>query len=121
MHELRTELITYFERFIEEQKKKQKNKKPKKEEKLIEELLLEKITDQNWLSTLAYLADIFETLNKLNVQMQGRQMNCFVFWNKLEAFQKKLAIWKDEVASNDFSSFPRMNELLTENAVKKFI
>lgn len=121
LHELRTELITYFERFIEEQKKRQKKKKSKKEVKLIEEVLLEKITDRNWLSTLAYLADIFETLNKLNVQMQGRQMNCFIFWNKLEAFQKKLAIWKDEVALSDFSSFPRTNELLTDDSVNKFI
>lgn len=118
LYELRKELTTYFQRSIEEKKSKQRKKSKEENEiphKLIGETLLEKITEQNWLSTLAYLVDIFGSLNDLNLQMQGRQMNCFVFWNKVEAFQKKLLIWKDEVATMDLSAFTRTNEMLTGN------
>lgn len=130
LHELCEELSTYFKRFIAEKKSKEAKKrktknakgKPEKPEKLIEEILLEKINDQNWLSTLAYLADIFESLNDLNLQMQGRQMNCFVFWNKVEAFKRKLLIWREEVATMDLSAFSRTSTMVTNNeSVADFI
>lgn len=68
------------------------------------------------MSTLAYMVDIFGFLNSLNVQTQGKNMNCFTQWNKIEAFQRKLAAWKVEVTKNDFTSFSSTNGLIAENA-----
>lgn len=95
LFELRQELIVYFEKCVEEFKQKsQKSKRSKSEDekKIVippEKIFLNKLKDNNWLSTLAYMVDVFGRLNELNVQTQGRNMDCFVLWNKLEAFKKK--------------------------------
>jgi hypothetical protein len=36
---------------------------------------LELVTDENWLKRLAYLADIFSTLNILNLTLQGKDIH----------------------------------------------
>ncbi|XP_068237352.1 zinc finger BED domain-containing protein 5-like [Palaemon carinicauda] len=43
---------------------------------------------------LAYVVDIFEQLNKLNLQMQGRNTNIIKFIDALRAFITKLENWK---------------------------
>lgn len=126
LYELRHELAAYFEKYIEESKTKPKRKSKKgdgvEQPKMPEEIFLEKIKDNNWLSTLAYLADVFGSLNELNVRIQGKQMNCFDAWNKIEAFKKKLSVWEAQVAAMDFTSFAFTNELLTANkSVRKYI
>ena len=51
--------------------------------------------DNEWrVISLAYLCDIFEQLNKLNLQMQGKNTNVIKFVDALKAFKAKLANWK---------------------------
>lgn len=122
LFELRSELCAYFKKYIETKVRKQKNKKDKKLEKSSEEIFLEKVNDNEWLSMLAYLADIFGLLNELNLQLQGRGMNFLVFWNKIDAFKKKLSIWKQQIMQSNFTPFSLINDLLSENAsLVKFI
>lgn len=64
---------------------------------------------------MAYLADVFNRFNELNLQTQGRHANCFDFYNKIEAFQKKLGMWKQEAEKNEFSAFPLTDNLLSHN------
>lgn len=123
MFELRKELCVYFENYIKEkkedgEKKKRKAKKDKAEPPtpLPEEIFLAKLNDEKWMSTLAYMVDIFGFLNSLNVQTQGKNMNCFIQWNKIKPLQKKLAVWKYEVTKNDFTSFSSTKGLIAENA-----
>lgn len=120
---LRKELCIYFEEYIRENKEKVTTRKSKKGEKYVEppplpeEIFLAKLNEVNWLSTLAYLVDIFSFLNELNLKSQGREMNVFVFWNRIEGFKKKLVNWKNEVEAfkSNFESFSSTNDLLSEN------
>ena len=59
-----------------------------------------------WINKLAYLTDIFESLNNLNISMQGRSENILSSTDKLAAFEKKIRLWKDRANSGNFSMFP---------------
>lgn len=43
---------------------------------------------------LAYLANIFNCINRVNTKMQGREENILTSTDKLLAFQKKIVMWK---------------------------
>lgn len=108
----------YFEKYIAEHPpKKPKNNTKKPEIPVIppEVIFLERLKDNKWLCTLAYLADIFGALNEINLQTQGQQMNCFVFWNRIEAFSKKLLMWQKQIKKLDFTPFSFTNDLLQED------
>ena len=42
-----------------------------------------------WLARVAYVADVFEHLNTLNMSMPGRGYNIFEQYDKIAAFKKK--------------------------------
>ena len=52
------------------------------------------LDNEQWVISLAYLCDIFEQFNKLNLQMQGKNTNVIKFVDALKAFKAKLANWK---------------------------
>ena len=68
-----------------------------------------------WLSRLEYLAEIFAHLNSLNTSMQGREENILTSSNKLLAFKKKVAIWKNKAKDGNFEMFP----LVQESCIRK--
>uniref|UniRef100_A0A8C5NEZ3 DUF4371 domain-containing protein n=1 Tax=Gouania willdenowi TaxID=441366 RepID=A0A8C5NEZ3_GOUWI len=81
-------------------------------------LLLQKRTelaalfsDNAWITKLAYLADIFAELNKLNSSMQGRNTLAFQLYDRMEGFVKKMKKWKERVGEGTFSMFPSVDEL----------
>lgn len=115
LFELKNDLKEYFSQYVASFKPKKKKEKPKdgKKEKLTEKDFLKFITDEKWLANLAYLADIFALLNEL--QTQGTNMNCFVLYNKVEAFGKKLLHWKNLAQQTKFDMFPSIKNLLSEN------
>lgn len=41
-----------------------------------------------WLCTVAYLADIFNSLNSLNISLQGKEDNIFHTEDNIEAMEK---------------------------------
>lgn len=98
-----------------ELKQKKQNQKPKAVEKLPEEIFLEHLKGDQWVANLAYLADVFDRFNELNLQTQGRRSNCFEYYNKIEAFQMKLEMWKQEAEENRFSAFPLIENILLHN------
>ena len=59
--------------------------------------LLAWLNDEEWIVRLAYLVHIFEQLNKLNIQMQGRYTNIIKFVDALNAFMSKLEYWKRQI------------------------
>lgn len=82
-------VCAYFGDYVREHNEKSRKRKSKKnngnhEPLLPEEIFFAKMNDHNWMSTLAYLVDIFTHLNVVNLQTQGREMNVFIFWNKIE-------------------------------------
>ena len=46
--------------------------------------------DNNWIASLAYLADIFKKLNIINLKLQGKNTNIIQLRDNLKAFVKKL-------------------------------
>jgi hypothetical protein len=55
------------------------------------------IEDHIWLHKLAYLADVYQHLNKLNSSMQGNKENILTCTDKILAFKTKLNIWKNHI------------------------
>ena len=68
-----------------------------------------------WLSRLEYLAEIFAHLNGLNTSMQGREENILTSSDKLIAFEKKVAIWKNRAEDGNLEMFP----LVRQSCIKK--
>ena len=67
---------------------------------------VECLSDDHWCSMLAYLADIFHELNLLNSGMKGKNENILSSTDKINAFQKKLTIWKKRIAAGNLDMFP---------------
>ena len=68
--------------------------------------------DQEWLSKLCYLADIFEKLNDLNISMQGENSNVLTLKDKVNGFLKKLQLWINLAESSKFIMFPCLNDFI---------
>ena len=56
--------------------------------------LLVHFEDEAWNKRVAYLADIFDQLNKLNMKLQGRETHVLLFQDSLRAFVSKLQNWR---------------------------
>ena len=56
--------------------------------------LADHYVDDCFCAKLAYLLDIFDQLNQLNLSMQGRSSSLFLVADKIEGFKKKIDLWK---------------------------
>lgn len=49
-------------------------------------------------------------------------MNCFAFMNRIDAFQKKLALWETKSFALDLEMFPLVSEMVSQNVpLSKYI
>ncbi|KAE8737121.1 hypothetical protein FOCC_FOCC017419 [Frankliniella occidentalis] len=71
--------------------------------------------DPKFVQQVAYLADILEKLNELNVSMQGRNANVLTLSDKINGFQGKLNIWRRKALHDTFDMFPTLHGLLEED------
>ncbi|XP_026481537.1 protein FAM200A-like [Ctenocephalides felis] len=78
-------------------------------------ILAEHFNNSSWIAYLAYLADIFESINILNKELQGKHCNIISAREILSAFGLKLEYWKQKVEENKIASFPRL-ALFLENS-----
>ena len=74
--------------------------------------LAEHYVDHCFCAKLAYLADVFDLLNTLNLSIQGRNSSLFLVADKIEGFKKKIGLWKRRVNIKQFDMFPLLNETL---------
>jgi len=70
-----------------------------------------------WICKLAYLCDIFDKHNELNLQLQGANSNIFRTRDKVNAFKKKILFWKKNVLSGNFTSFSQLIDFVQENEI----
>uniref|UniRef100_A0A8C5QIQ5 Uncharacterized protein n=1 Tax=Leptobrachium leishanense TaxID=445787 RepID=A0A8C5QIQ5_9ANUR len=68
--------------------------------------LADLFSSDTWLAQAAYLVDVFEQLNTLNVSMQGKGHNIFAQIEKIDAFKKKMTLWTSHVSKERFDMFP---------------
>lgn len=77
------------------------------------------LTDFDWLCMVAYLADIFEHLNVLNLNLQGHYVDIFRVEDKIEAIIKKFQVWAKRVDKNSLSNFPTLQGFLELESTDK--
>lgn len=68
-------------------------------------------------TSLAYLADIFEELNKLNLQMQGRKTTIIKHCDSVNAFIAKLSVWNRRINEGNAVTFDRLSTILRGDPV----
>ena len=68
------------------------------------------VTHKTWLQGLAYLADIFEQLNKFNLRLQGPDTNIVQFKNVLSGLKGKIQNWNRKVSQSNFAMFEKFSE-----------
>ena len=61
--------------------------------------------DDCFCAKLAYLLDIFDQLNQLNLSIQGRSSSLFLVADKIEGFKKKIDLWKKKVNNLRYEIF----------------
>ena len=69
-------------------------------------LLADHYVDDCFCAKLAYLLDIFDQLNQLNLSMQGRSSSLFLVADKIEGFKKKIDLRKKRVNNLWYNTFP---------------
>ena len=66
--------------------------------------------DTHFLARLALLADIFEHVNQLNTELQGKRKWAFDFPSSIKAFVSKMQILRKEAETNNYSRFRHFQE-----------
>ena len=74
--------------------------------------LASKFSDEKWVLKLAYLCDIFNLLNELNLSLQGKMTAVFKLADKVAAFKDKLKSWEQRVNKRVFDMFQTLVETL---------
>uniref|UniRef100_UPI00358F1C07 zinc finger BED domain-containing protein 5-like n=1 Tax=Myxine glutinosa TaxID=7769 RepID=UPI00358F1C07 len=64
-----------------------------------------------WVFRLAYLVDIFDQLNRLNLKLQGKGTTIIQFIDTLSAFIQKLENWKRKAEEGNFTMFESLSEV----------
>ena len=74
--------------------------------------LLTEFNKPEFVSHLAYLADIFEALNELNRKLQGRDTNIISHTDNINAFISKSKLWRRKIREGNTCSFHRLTDVL---------
>ena len=77
--------------------------------------LLSHFNEVLWEPRLAYLADIFEQLNRLNLKLQGKERNVFHLMDCLRGFFAKLQNWQRKVGAGNVAMFENLSAVFDEN------
>lgn len=91
------ELKEFFDRI-----KKEKTKK-----------FVNKLSDNKWITKLAYLNDIFSRIDGVNRSLQNYSATVIDSFDKLRDFQKKLRLWEEKVTVGRYDIFENTSDSLS--------
>ncbi|XP_068227879.1 zinc finger BED domain-containing protein 5-like [Palaemon carinicauda] len=74
--------------------------------------------DKAWNKRVAYLADIFDQLNKLNLKLQGRETHVLLFQDSLRAFVSKLQNWRRKTNLGNIAMFEKLCGVMDESHIQ---
>ncbi|XP_068227883.1 protein FAM200C-like [Palaemon carinicauda] len=74
--------------------------------------------DEAWNKRVAYLADIFDQLNKLNLKLQGRETHVLLFQDSLRAFVSKLQNWRRKTDLGNIAMFEKLCGVMDESHIQ---
>nr|CAI5843314.1 unnamed protein product [Callosobruchus analis] len=80
-------------------------------------LLSRHFQNKEWVALLSYLSDIFSLINELNLSLQGKTNTVFNFYNKIDAFKKKLKLWYKRAQENNFDMFASFFDYINTNDI----
>ena len=78
------------------------------------------LANTEFLSRLAYLSDIFDTLNHMNMFFQGPNSNIADFFSKLQAYVRKLDLWTTNIEAKRYHMFKDLSSLQYQCSEKLF-
>ncbi|CAH1988365.1 unnamed protein product [Acanthoscelides obtectus] len=73
------------------------------------------VKDDTFQWRLAYLTDIFDSLNELNLKLPGRNNTIISNYDYIQGFISKLQLWNQKVSSENVISFSRLFEVIKNN------
>ena len=80
--------------------------------------ITDNFSDPQWVAKLAYLADVFNKLNELNLSIQGGYVSILEVSDKIAGFMKKTARWIRRIQEGVTEMFPQLTEFLHENNLR---
>ena len=76
--------------------------------------LAENFRNTMWVGHLAYMVDIFDHVNSLNKQLQGKYMGIISATEKIFVFTSKLVYWHQKAKQNKIYAFSNLGEFLED-------
>uniref|UniRef100_A0A0L8FG49 Uncharacterized protein n=1 Tax=Octopus bimaculoides TaxID=37653 RepID=A0A0L8FG49_OCTBM len=70
-----------------------------------------------FLICLSFLVDIFESVNSVNLALQGKDITVVHCHEKIIAFKMKLHLWHFKLACENFAPFPNLKSILDEDCL----
>lgn len=83
--------------------------------------LASKFSDEDFLMKLAYLSDIFEKLNGLNLQLQGNNTHLPHLADRIQSFTRKLDMWGRRLEQGDIDSFENLKAFIETNELQNTV
>ncbi|XP_068200641.1 zinc finger BED domain-containing protein 5-like [Palaemon carinicauda] len=72
-----------------------------------------KLSDKNWITKMAYRNYIFSRNNAVNRSLQSYWATMIDFVDKLQAFQMKLKLWQEKVTAGWYEAYENMSHSLS--------
>ena len=79
--------------------------------------LPEQFSQEKFMASVTYLADIFDSLNSLNQSMQGPVFTVIDHNSKITAYYKNLILWQSYVKRNEYDIILQLKAYLSEKNV----
>ncbi|KAE9521271.1 hypothetical protein AGLY_018334 [Aphis glycines] len=76
------------------------------------DIVYEELENIKWLEDFAFLVDITEKINFLNLELQGKEKQIINMITDVQAFFSKLAYWENKMKNGDFQHFPTLQETI---------
>jgi hypothetical protein len=81
--------------------------------------IAEYFRSETFLLKLAYLSDIFEKFNLLNISTQGYYTNIPVVSDKVNAFVSKIGLWISKIEERNLDMFPNLSVFIEEMEINE--
>nr|XP_029138732.1 immunoglobulin epsilon heavy chain-like [Labrus bergylta] len=76
--------------------------------------ILHQSSTSSWVMDLAFLVDITQQLNILNLKLQGPDQLITAAYESVKAFCTKLRLWKTQLSAKNLSHFPAFRSLVEQ-------
>lgn len=70
------------------------------------------LDDKEWVLSVAFLCDITQHLNELNLKMQGRNKTVYELYTAVKVFSDKLDVLEQSVRGSDYRFFPTVQKVV---------